>query len=254
MDNRRTGRNIYLELIELLGQNKPCILCTVTDTIGSTPQKPGSSAVFDETGLVLGTVGGGAVEHIVQIKAAAAVHDKKSGIFHFDLDNEISEEEAAICGGGMSILLDASPEQHRPVFSKMREDIGNQKPGILLSLVTETKTSGATIRRMWITSEDQKEELYGLKGTTAAIVKEMLFKPVSGDFRKIDVKETESAEKQVIFLETILPLPRLLIAGAGHVGKAVSQFASLLDFEVIVWDERKDYANHDNLPLSLIHI
>lgn len=250
MDNRQTGRNIYFKLIELLEQNKSCVLCTVTATKGSTPQKPGSSAVFDEKGLVLGTVGGGSVEHIIQKKAAAAIQDKNSGISHFDLDNEISEEEAAICGGGMSILLDASPEKHVAVFEEIRKDIGSQKPGVLLSLVSETQTSDTNIKRMWITSDDQKEGMYGLQGTTAGMVEDMLNTPVSGDFREIDVDQTKPEEKQVVFLESVLPLPKLLIAGAGHVGKAVSQFAGLLDFEVIVWDERKEYANKENLPYA----
>jgi xanthine dehydrogenase accessory factor len=40
----------------------------------------------------------------------------------------------------------------------------------------------------------------------------------------------------------------LLIAGAGHVGKALSHLAKLIDFEVIVWDDRKELANQQNFP------
>jgi xanthine dehydrogenase accessory factor len=45
-----------------------------------------------------------------------------------------------------------------------------------------------------------------------------------------------------------VPLPRLVIAGAGHIGRALSHLGRLLDFEVTVIDDRKEYANPVNLP------
>jgi xanthine dehydrogenase accessory factor len=50
------------------------------------------------------------------------------------------------------------------------------------------------------------------------------------------------------FIEPIFPHPRLIIAGAGHIGRAVSHLGSLLDFEVIVIDDRPDLANPERLP------
>ena len=49
-------------------------------------------------------------------------------------------------------------------------------------------------------------------------------------------------------VEPVLPLPRLIIAGAGHVGKAVAQLGSLLDFSVTVIDDRAEFANAVNVP------
>jgi len=43
-------------------------------------------------------------------------------------------------------------------------------------------------------------------------------------------------------------LPRLIIAGAGHVGTALSHLGKLLDFEVTVWDDRVEFANKKHLP------
>jgi len=55
-------------------------------------------------------------------------------------------------------------------------------------------------------------------------------------------------ELKLAFLESIVPPKRLIIAGAGHVGKALSHLGKLLDFEVTVWDDRPEYANKTNLP------
>ena len=55
-------RNIYLKILDHLSENDPLVLATVTGATGSTPQKPGSSALFNKNGLLTGTVGGGVVE------------------------------------------------------------------------------------------------------------------------------------------------------------------------------------------------
>jgi len=45
-----------------------------------------------------------------------------------------------------------------------------------------------------------------------------------------------------------MPRPNLLVAGAGHVGKAVTGIGSWLGFEVTVIDDRIEFANKENLP------
>jgi xanthine dehydrogenase accessory factor len=52
----------------------------------------------------------------------------------------------------------------------------------------------------------------------------------------------------------IPPMPTLLIAGAGHVGRALAQFAAQLDFNVAVVDDRADLLTPANFPAArLIH-
>jgi len=51
-----------------------------------------------------------------------------------------------------------------------------------------------------------------------------------------------------LFLEPVFPSSRLVIVGAGHIGRAVSHFGHLLDFEVTVIDDRRQFANRKNLP------
>ncbi len=46
----------------------------------------------------------------------------------------------------------------------------------------------------------------------------------------------------------IPPTPRLLIAGAGHVGRALALIAGQIDFKLTVMDDRADCANAANFP------
>ena len=45
-----------------------------------------------------------------------------------------------------------------------------------------------------------------------------------------------------VFLEVIRPPDRLLVVGGGHCGRALAEAASLLDFRIVVADDREEYA------------
>jgi xanthine dehydrogenase accessory factor len=49
-----------------------------------------------------------------------------------------------------------------------------------------------------------------------------------------------------VFLEVVMPPDRLLIVGGGHCGRALAKMASLLDFSIIVVDDREEYARPDD--------
>lgn len=51
-----------------------------------------------------------------------------------------------------------------------------------------------------------------------------------------------------IYLDPILPDPTLLIFGAGHVGKAVANAATLIGFKIKVMDDRPQYAVAERFP------
>jgi xanthine dehydrogenase accessory factor len=51
-----------------------------------------------------------------------------------------------------------------------------------------------------------------------------------------------------VFIEPVLPAPRVFMVGAGHVAQPLSTIAKLAGFEVIVLDDRIKYANRDRFP------
>ena len=59
---------------------------------------------------------------------------------------------------------------------------------------------------------------------------------------------TETDSEVTVFVEAMLPQVRLIVCGAGHVGKALTQFAAACDFHVTVIDDRPEFANARNLP------
>ena len=51
-----------------------------------------------------------------------------------------------------------------------------------------------------------------------------------------------------IFVEPIMPNPRLVILGAGHVGQAVAETVNRIGFDVGVVDDRESFASPDRFP------
>jgi xanthine dehydrogenase accessory factor len=241
------NRNIYLELLNILQQNTPCVMATVVAARGSTPQKPGSSAIIGTAGLLAGTVGGGLVEHQVLQQSRTAIDNKESILFSFDLGGELSRMDDVICGGNMSLLLDASPEDHLPMLLRLKASLSHHVPGILLTLA-ESPDDELLIRRYWFTKEDYPELPESVKNIAELNVREMLGNVVPGEFRNIPVSSERPLVQDYAFLETIAPLPSLVIAGAGHIGKALAHLGQLIGFEVTVWDDRSEFANKVQIP------
>lgn len=239
-------KNIYLQILEHEPVNCTLALATVTGTSGSTPRKPGGSALFDRTGLISGTIGGGIIEQKVQQIAHRSMQSKSSGLYSFALDKDMSFENEAICGGQMSILIDADPCLHQGVFEQIRISLRKGIPGVLVTIVARQHDQEVTINRYWDTGTGNGNKPYHHIQGTETKIKSMLSEGRRGDF--IEFFNSREQQDVHIFMEMVLPPSRLVIAGAGHIGKALSHLGKLLDFEITVIDDRVEYANSNHIP------
>lgn len=242
-------KNLYLQIPVNEPGISEFVLATIIKSAGSTPQKPGTSALFSRKGLTAGTIGGGILEARIQEKAIGMAGSEKPVIINFHLDSRAEEGEDAWCGGKVTVLIDPSLEIHRKVFKKIKESLDQGIPGLLVTLITHVSESEVTVMRYWFSEDDKKgipDELY------EDVSEEIEKITVSSDpfaFGFVERPADEGREKeQIILLEPLKPLPDLVIAGAGHIGKVMAHLGKLLDFNVTVIDDRHEYANKTNLP------
>jgi xanthine dehydrogenase accessory factor len=241
-------KNIYLQLFEHQSDISSMVLATVTRTHGSTPQKPGSSALFDKTGLVSGTVGGGAVEGRVQKLALEAIESKKSGHFMFSLANDISCKEDAICGGQISVLIDANLQNYLSVFEQLGRSLISGDHGVLITMLTGLSEDIVLVNRYWMTTSFKPPIPMEFLKKIEPVVSEIILRRDPSDYREMKLSIPGEEPASLYFLEPVFPQEHLVIAGAGHIGKVLSHLAHLLDFEVTVIDDRPEYANPVNIP------
>jgi xanthine dehydrogenase accessory factor len=240
-------KNIHLQLLELLRSGERIVLATVVRTTGSTPQKPGSSALFGEKGLIAGTVGGGILEGEVQEIAQHVLISEVSDQYYFDLDSG-QGKEGAICGGAAEVLVDANPQLHRQSLEAMEMALSRRKEGNMLTLVSNQPGTGRSIKRYWIPSDRKPALPRDLDPELRRSVSAHLASGTAPGFSEIVHGTRPDSGTWSAFMEPIRPLPRLVIAGAGHVGKALAHLASLLEFEITIIDDRQEYACMENIP------
>ena len=224
------------------------VLATVISTTGSTPQKPGSSVLFNTKGLVSGTIGGGVVENEVHNFALKKILSKKSGYLHFNLNKDVSNKEEAICGGKISVLVDANPLYHLNVFNEIGKSMSERIPGVLITMVTNVRETEVLVNRYWMTGSTKPQLPGQFMEKIDPEVMSMLATPDGYDFRKMELSIPGEEPSSTFFLEPVFPLKHLVIAGAGHIGKVMSHLGKMLDFDVTVIDDRREFASADNLP------
>lgn len=236
-------KSLYIHLLDLLEAKKQVALATIIKAKGSTPQVPGASALFSSEGLLDGTLGGGILEGDALQKALHALKEEKSLQYEFILDANIAAEEGAICGGKVKILIDVSPGENKRAFQEMRQSLLRRQPGLLSTWMQESTEGILSVFRSWVGKEEK--DLSKLEYPLSTYRQNIETAFSSGKPVLLALKEGEGS---YLFLEPFCPSPQLIIAGAGHIGRAVAHLGSLLDFEVTVIDDRPEFANKENIP------
>jgi len=224
-------RYSFPQLLEILAEGRGLVLATIVAAEGSTPQVVGASAIFSAAGLVAGTVGGGLLEARVEAVAREALGDLTARLVSIRLDADPSDLEGAICGGTARVLVDPEAERYRDVFRQALDAIRGHGSGYLAAGMEPVEGDRVAVKRLWIRSGN--------------------LPPVPLGFSDRENRRGLGAEmdrSRYVYAEFVRPLPRLIVAGAGHVGKAVARQGRLLDFAVTVIDDRAEFANAENVP------
>ncbi len=233
-------RYSFPKIVELLASGEGLVLATVVETEGSTPQVAGASAVFTAAGLAAGTVGGGVLEARTQAIAGIALRDGRSRLLRFRLDADPADKEGAICGGRASVLVEPLAGGRAEVFGEISKALRAGASGVLASLVVRVEGDEVDVRREWL---PDGRIPHGSPLAAAGLAESTARGALAPGQPRV-----HRLEKGFVFLEPVRPLPRLVIAGAGHVGRALAHLARLLDFHVTVIDDRAEFANRDNVP------
>lgn len=229
------------KILETLLEGRRFALATIVEAERSTPQTPGASAVFSEAGLVAGTVGGGLLEAQVEAVAREALAEARARLISIGLEADLSDVEGAICGGAVRVLIDPGVEEQRDVFMAALQSLRRRQPGLLVAVIRPTGDDRARVERRW--------HPLAKVGTVPSRDSELGPLVSEGkDPTSLSWPRLEKAGDELLFAEYLRPLPRLIIAGAGHIGRAVAHLGRLLDFSVAVIDDRPEFASRENVP------
>lgn len=99
---------IFQTLLYQREKKRPTVLATIVWDDGSAPRGKGSQMLVGESGLLSGTIGGGAVElRSIQLAQAMLAGEPVPVLHEFKLNK--SGELGMVCGGDVTVLLTAAP-------------------------------------------------------------------------------------------------------------------------------------------------
>ena len=95
-------------LVDRRRRRDPCVLVTVIGFKGSTPRKPGAKMLVLEDGGIVGTIGGGALEHATIAEAREVLGTSEPIL----VEKNLTQDLGMSCGGGVALLME--PQSFAP--------------------------------------------------------------------------------------------------------------------------------------------
>ena len=238
-------REIYQKIPELIGAAQVGAYCTVVETKGSTPQKPGSKLLILPDLQNIGTLGGGCVEAEARRQAIGLMQGGVPRLLEFQLDSDYGWDDGLICGGNMKIFIDLPRTRAEADMFTRLQALNVHKIPLVCATVVKSEQRGVDVgMKMLFATNGERVGTLGDAALEAAVAAEtdtVLEKNRAGVFRAANGTMS-------VFLEPLQPRPTLLIAGAGHVGQALCHIGNWLDFDIAIVDDRADFASKARLP------
>lgn len=237
-------REIYQKISELIDSDQVGAYCTVVETKGSTPQKPGSKLLILPDLRNIGTLGGGCVEAEARRQAIGLMQDGKPRLLQFQLDSDYGWDDGLICGGHMKIFIDLPKTRAEAEMFVRLQDLNTAKVPLVCATVVESEQNDVDVgMKMIYAINGERIGTLGNMALEADIESE-----ISDILDKNQPITYQQKDSSTVFLEPLQPRPTLLIAGAGHVGQALCHLGSWLDFDIVIVDDRADFASTERLP------
>jgi xanthine dehydrogenase accessory factor len=221
--------DVYQAIENYLSRGRRGTLATIIRKLGAAPREEGAKMFIGDDGAFFGTVGGGCVEAEVWQEAKKVTGDQNAKILHYRMDGTVVEDEGMICGGNVDIFLEPVYERYRDLYSEVRALEKKGKSALIITRYAEGFFFKSLIMEDGSAIGDEADPNIG----------ERFHSLLTG--RKPVITDGE-------IIEPVLSASFLYLFGAGHVSQYVSKIAAIVDFNVVVVDDRDDFANRERFP------
>ncbi len=230
------SRTVIHEALRAVQAGTPAALATVVATKGSTPQKVGAKLLVRPDGGVAGTLGGGAVE-AEAIREAREVLARGAPVRREYPLSTGTDEWGLACGGTMVVFIDPLTADARPWIEAAAAALGAGEPVAVTTLIGGPGGLGAKL-------------LVRAGGAEGSLGEPTLDQEaVELGTRLLEREEAEVASVgEALLYGECFARATLIVAGAGHVGKALAGLGRFLGFRVVVIDDRPEYASRERFP------
>ena len=208
-------------------------LATIIEVKGSSPRHPGARLLVRAGTAPLGTVGGGQGENRALAACRRCLEEPQAVLLRVGMTGTDAQGPEMICGGSNAMLVEPvlDPAPYRLALERLA--LGQR---VLLA------------KRIRMLDEDRCEVAVTLLAEDGTVLHGPDLALGPEGLRALATGKALFVEPAGIFYDPLFPEEKLIILGAGHVGRALAGLAPALGFSVTVVDDRPEYVAPGRFP------
>lgn len=233
-------------LVEWRKEHKKIAMATVVKTWGSAPRPLGSKMIVEESGVFEGSVSGGCVETAIIDRAGEVMQTAKPVYLTYGVSRDDAWSVGLSCGGTLDVLLEPVLAED-PVFTALLGCLHEKRRAVLITAV-QHEGEECGIHRLLLTADEATGALPQAVHSLLSDQREELLQTRTPEWRELSGNN--------LFIEPVLPPPRLIVVGGVHVAIPLTQMAPELGFEVVLVDPRESFASPERFPhlRNIVHV
>jgi xanthine dehydrogenase accessory factor len=246
-------KDIIQKLAEQFAKHRFSVLATIIKQAGPTPRGIGTKCLILDDGSLVGTIGGGILE-AQTVDEARKVFDSQLPIrLEFSLKGLDVADTDMLCGGDVEVFLEpVSPKNqtHLSILERAAQAADHGKAGLLATVIDSDQWRHGNIPKLFMEkSAPTTGSWAGSRHVEKALSGEMEKILGSGQPTLLSLKD-EAGNPVQTFVEPVVSDAVLYIFGAGHVSRQVVPFAARVGFQVVVVDDRPEFADIRAFPAA----
>jgi xanthine dehydrogenase accessory factor len=225
-------RDILPDLERWNADGVPIAMATVVETWGSAPRPPGGKMAATPDGRIAGSVSGGCVENAVVEAGRKTLSSGKAQLLHYGVSDDTAWSVGLACGGKLDVFVEKLDPSF---FAAVRDAMATQKAVAVATVISGPE---AEVGRKLALAED---------GTTFGAIDDAALAEARSALSARASRRVRSGERD-LFVDVLLPAPRLIVVGGVHIAIALVTLAKALGFRTILVDPRESFGNAKRFP------
>ncbi len=225
-------RDVLDDIERWRSEGKRVALATVVATWGSAPRAVGGKMAVAEGRKIAGSVSGGCVENAVAEAAGEVLKSGKPRLLKFGVSDETAWSVGLACGGAIEVFVEPLAD---PAYGLVRDALRAERS---VAITTVIHGPADHVGRKLVLTADGRAA--GDLGNP--IDRETRNALTDGRSRRVTIGEDE------IFVDVLLPSPRLVVVGGVHIAVALVKLANALGWRTVLVDPREAFGNRARFP------
>lgn len=230
-------------------QNQKTALATVVKVDGSAYRRPGARMLVTEDGELTGSISGGCLEGDALRKSQAVIFQQKSMLVTYDTTDE-DDQKFGIglgCNGIIQVLIEPIDSENagNPI-ELLKIALENRIPGVLITVFSlkHSRAEQVGTKVLW----KEKQAIGNPECLDSSLWESIQSELSDLDFTTSSIKSYPELDEISVFYESIKPVIRVLLFGAGNDTIPVAKMVDLLGWELVLIDGRKTHATDRRFP------